>query len=162
MVAEICNRITRIRTGGQSGVDRAALDFAREKGIPLCGWCPKNGWAEDYPEAPGLLRDYPELTETPSEGTEQRTKWNMRDCDAILTIIPHGSAYSLGTEIGLKEGEILGKPMFTAAGPEDVPEIIRWIMTLPEGTELCIGGPRASECPEAYDVAMAILDVLPV
>ena len=42
-------KIYRIRTGGQSGVDRAAMDFAREYGIPLCGWCPKNGWAEDYP-----------------------------------------------------------------------------------------------------------------
>ena len=80
----LTNRIGRIRTGGQSGVDRAAMDFAREQGIPLCGWCPKGGWAEDYPNPPGVLLDYPELTETPSEGTEQRTKWNMRDCDAIL------------------------------------------------------------------------------
>ena len=68
-------KIYRIRTGGQSGVDRAVMDFAREYGIPLCGWCPKNGWAEDYPDSPGVLLDYPELTETPSDGTEQRTKW---------------------------------------------------------------------------------------
>ncbi len=45
-------KIARIRTGGQSGVDRAAMDFAREQGIPLCGWCPKGGWAEDYPDPP--------------------------------------------------------------------------------------------------------------
>ena len=70
----MAKKIIRIRTGGQSGVDRAVMDFAKEHGIPLCGWCPKNGWAEDYPDAPGLLADYPELTETPSEGTEQRTK----------------------------------------------------------------------------------------
>lgn len=81
-------KISMIRTGGQTGVDRAAMDAAREFGIPLCGWCPKNGWAEDYPDSPGVLLDYPELTETPSDGTEQRTKWNMRDADAILTIIP--------------------------------------------------------------------------
>ena len=84
----LSKKIRRIRTDGQSGVDRAAMDFARERGIPLCGWCPKNGWAEDYPDPPGLLIDYPELTETPSDDTAQRTKWNMRDCDAILTIIP--------------------------------------------------------------------------
>ena len=153
-------KISRIRSGGQSGVDRAAMDFAREHGIPLCGWCPKNGWAEDHPVAPGLLKDYPELTETPSEGTEQRTKWNMRDCDAILTIIPEGAADSPGTEIGLDEGELLGKPMHTAAGLKDVPDIISWIETLPDEIELCIGGPRASECSEAYDVAKAILDSL--
>ena len=153
-------KIIRIRTGGQSGVDRAAMDFAREHGIPLCGWCPKNGWAEDYPEAPGLLADYPELVETPSEGTEQRTKWNMRDSDAILTIMPESSAPSQGTETGLAEGEALGKPMYTATGPDEVPEIAKWIDTLPDETELCVGGPRASECPEAYDITKAVLESL--
>ena len=153
-------KISKIRTGGQSGVDRAAMNFARKKEIPLCGWCPKNGWAEDYPNPPGLLNDYPELTETPSKGTEQRTKWNMRDGDAILTIIPEGSAYSQGTMTGLAEGEALGKPMYTASGVNDIPEIISWIGSLPDETELCIGGPRASECPEAYDVAKAILESL--
>ena len=154
----VCPRkIARIRTGGQSGVDRAALDFAIEHNIPYCGWCPKGGWAEDYPDPPGLLRDYPELQETPSSGTEQRTRWNMRDADAILTIIPESSSESKGTEVGLEEGEYLGKQMFTAAGLKDVSEILRWISTLPDGTELCGGGPRASECPEAYETAKAVL-----
>ena len=157
MLADIGKKICRIRTGGQSGVDRAAMDFAREHGIPLCGWCPKDGWAEDYPDPPGLLADYPELTETPSEDTMQRTKWNMRDCDAILNIVPIG-AYSPGTSAGIEEGRILGKPMYTATGPEDVPEIIRWINSLPDGTELCVGWPRASECADAYDVAKGILE----
>ena len=134
------------------------MDFARERGIPLCGWCPKNGWAEDYPDPPGLLADYPELTETPSEDTMQSTKWNMRDCGAILNIVPENSGYSPGTEAGVEEGKILGKPMYTAKGLEDVPEIIRWIDSLPDDTELCVGGPRASECADAYDVAKAILD----
>lgn len=151
-------KISRIRTGGQTGVDRAAMDFARSTGIPLCGWCPKGGWAEDYPEPPGLLSDYPELTETPSQDTAQRTEWNMRDCDAILTIIPKTSGPSQGTDLGLKEGARLGKPMFTARGPEDMPGIIQWIDDLPDGTELCIGGPRASECPGAYKAAKAMLD----
>ena len=157
---EFLKKIAKIRTGGQSGADRAAMDFAGEHNIPLCGWCPENGWAEDYPDAPGLLKDYPELTETPSEGTEQRTKWNMRDCDAILTIMPESSESSPGTEIGLTEGEALGKPMYTAAGPEDAADIIRWLETLPDETELCIGGPRASECPEAYEMTKALLNAL--
>lgn len=151
-------KIGRIRTGGQSGVDRAAMDFARERGIPLCGWCPKNGWAEDYPDPPGLLADYPELTETSSEDTSRRTKWNMRDCDAILTIIPLSSEQSKGTDIGLEEGKRLNKPMFTACRIDDVPDILRWLNDLPDGIELCIGGPRASECPEAYSLTKAILD----
>ena len=153
-------KIIRIRTGGQSGGDRAAMDYALEHGIPLCGWCPKGGWAEDYPDPPGLLSRYPDLQETPSAGTEQRTRWNMRDADAILTIMPKGSADSPGTQVGVQEGEHLGKPMYTAAGPEDAPAILQWISSLPDGIELCVGGPRASECPEAYEVAMAVLEAI--
>ena len=153
-------KISGIRTGGQSGVDRAAMDFAKEYGIPLCGWCPRGGWAEDYPESPGLLVDYPELAETPSGSTEQRTRWNMRDAGAILTIIPEGSSPSPGTDVGLEEGTLLSKPMYTASRLSDVPDIINWIRSLPDGTELCIGGPRASECLDAYAVAMAVLKEL--
>ncbi len=156
-MTDIRKKISKIRTGGQSGTDRAAMDFAREWEIPLCGWCPKGGWAEDYPDPPGLLRDYPEMTETPSEETAQRTKWNMRDCDAILTIIPLDSTRSEGTEIGLEEGKRLGKPMFTATGTDDIPGILRWLKGLPDGTELCVGGPRASESSCAYDMTKAIL-----
>ena len=150
-------KISRIRTGGQTGVDRAAMDAAKEYGIPLCGWCPKNGWAEDYPEAPGLLALYPELIETPSEGTEQRTRWNMRDADAILTIIPEDSLPSGGTLLGLTEGEGLGKPMITVSGNSDIPKVLSWLKDQPDGIELCVGGPRASECRRAYDVARDFL-----
>lgn len=109
-------KIKRIRSGGQTGVDRAALDMARKHHIVICGWCPRGGLAEDLPSPPGLLSDYPELQETPSAGTAQRTRWNMRDTDAILTIMPESSAASKGTEIGLQEGILLQKPMFTARG----------------------------------------------
>ena len=53
------NKIKRIRSGGQTGVDRAALDIAGKNHIEICGWCPKGGWAEDLPSPPGLLADYP-------------------------------------------------------------------------------------------------------
>ena len=48
--------------------------------------------------------------------------------------------------------------MYTAVGLEDVPGIIRWINDLPDDSELCIGGPRASECADAYNLTKAILD----
>ena len=154
-------KIKRIRTGGQSGVDRAALDVARALNIEICGWCPRGGWAEDYVTPPGLLSNYPELTETPSEGTTQRTLWNMRDADAILTIIPKDSGKSEGTEVGVREGEHLQKPMFTASGIEDAEAVIRWLDSLPEELDLSIGGPRASECPNAYEVTrMLLIDML--
>lgn len=151
-------KIRTVRTGGQTGVDRAALDVARKFNIPVCGWCPKGGWAEDYPTAPGLLADYPELTETPSAGTAQRTLWNMRDADAILTIMPEGSGESKGTELGVEEGVHLRKPMYTACGVEDVPGILGWLAGLPDGLDLSVGGPRESECPEAYEVTVRVLE----
>ena len=151
-------KIASIRSGGQSGVDRAAMDIARQFHIPVCGWCPKHGWAEDYPTSPGLLTDYPELTETPSEGTSQRTLWNMRDADALLTIMPENSAESKGTDVGVREGIQLGKPMYTAKSVKDVPAIITWLQTLPDNLDLSVGGPRASECPDAYEVTCQILE----
>ena len=163
--------ITGIRSGGQSGVDRAALDFARKHNMEICGWCPKGGWAEDYPEEPGVLAMYSELQETPEAEPWQRTLWNMRDAQAILTIMPEGSGESKGTELGVQEGVELGKPMFTARGVEDAAEIAAWLRLLAGdrmfgadaasgagGIELCVGGPRASECPDAYQVTMEILE----
>ena len=156
--------IARIRSGGQTGVDRAALDFARRQNIEICGWCPRGGWAEDCPEAPGVLAEYPELRETPEAEPWQRTLWNMRDADAILTIVPEGSGASGGTDLGVQEGIRLGKPMFTAQSVEDVSEIVAWLQSLAAGwagsggIELCVGGPRASECAEAYRVTEEILE----
>ena len=151
------NKIAMIRTGGQTGVDRAAMDMARECGIPLCGWCPKGGWAEDYLEPPGLLIDYPELEETPLARTKQRTEWNMRDADAILTIIPEESLESKGTDVGLEAGKKLNRPMLTVSSIKDLPDIIKWLSKLPDGIVLSVGGPRESECSDAYNVAKEIL-----
>ena len=50
--------VSKIVSGGQTGVDRAALDVAVQKSIEYSGWCPLGGWAEDMPNAPGLLSDY--------------------------------------------------------------------------------------------------------
>ncbi|WAL62666.1 YpsA SLOG family protein [Thermocoleostomius sinensis] len=89
-----------IRTGGQTGVDRAALDVAVTLGIPYLGWCPQGGWAEDYPQPPGVLAIYPQLVATPSANPQQRTTWNVRDSHATLILIsesPFGSMSSDAT-----------------------------------------------------------------
>jgi putative molybdenum carrier protein len=91
----------KIFSGGQTGVDRAALDVAIERGLPWGGWCPKGGWAEDFPGAPGLLSKYPHLRETPLAHPRQRTEWNVRDCDAALIVVDGlGVAISIGTRRG--------------------------------------------------------------
>jgi hypothetical protein len=73
--------VERIVSGGQTGVDRAALDFAIESGIAHGGWCPKGRLASDGP----LDARY-QLVETESAGYRQRTKLNVRDSDATLVI----------------------------------------------------------------------------
>jgi hypothetical protein len=70
-------KIEKLLSGGQTGADRAALDFAIEHGIRHGGWCPKGRLAEDGPIEPKY-----ELMETPGEDTIQRTEWNARDSDA--------------------------------------------------------------------------------
>ena len=57
-------RLGSLVSGGQSGADRAALDWAIRHDVPYGGWCPLGGLAEDLPEPPGLLTDYPRLRET--------------------------------------------------------------------------------------------------
>ncbi|MFZ2538218.1 MAG: putative molybdenum carrier protein, partial [Oscillospiraceae bacterium] len=61
-------KITQIISGGQTGVDRAALDFAIIAGIPHGGWCPLGRTAED-----GIISDKYELTEMSHGSYRQRT-----------------------------------------------------------------------------------------
>src|SRR3954451_7180967 len=63
-----------VTSGGQTGVDRAALDVALELGIPCEGWCPRGRRAEDGP----IADRYP-LQETSSAHYPVRTRWNVRD-----------------------------------------------------------------------------------
>jgi hypothetical protein len=65
--------------GGQTGADRAALDWAIEEGVRHGGWCPRGRRTED-----GALPDLYRLRETPGSGYLQRTEWNVRDSDATL------------------------------------------------------------------------------
>lgn len=86
--------IERIVSGGQTGVDRAALDEALAAGIPCGGWCPRGRLAED-----GVIPEKYPLMETPSPAYEERTEWNVRDSDATLIITSYpptgGTAYTL-------------------------------------------------------------------
>ena len=152
------NKIAFIRTGGQTGVDRAALDFARNHNIPIVGWCPKNGWAEDMTYSPGIRALYPELKETPEEDVSQRTKWNVRDSHATLIIRPKGSKLSKGTSLTEQTAKEYKRPYLEVNSEEDIDKIIDFLNKLGNELTLNIGGPRESECPEAYQIATNILE----
>jgi Circularly permutated YpsA SLOG family len=153
----------KIVTGGQTGVDRAALDVAIELGIPYCGWCPKGGWAEDLPTPPGLLALYPNLRETPEADPAERTAWNVRDSDRLLILVDSGGTEaSKGTAFARDCAAALSKPCLVVdLGHGDALEEARAF--LGEGEEalaLGIGGPRESEAPRIYAKAKTFLHAL--
>lgn len=73
--------VRRIIAGGQTGADRAALDWARAHGILTGGWCPAGRRAEDV-----TIDGRYHLRETPSADYAQRTAWNVRDADGTVVI----------------------------------------------------------------------------
>jgi hypothetical protein len=158
----------KIISGGQTGVDRAALDVAIERGMSWGGWCPRGGWAEDFPHPSGLLRKYPALRETPCSRPEQRTEWNVRDSDAILIIADsNGLSVSKGTRCAKECADRYGKPLLVVAvsRPDAAAQVAEWLgaqrRRFGEHMTLGVGGPRESEAPGIYASARQMLaDVL--
>ncbi len=153
-----------IISGGQTGVDRAALDVAIERGLSWGGWCPKGGWAEDFPDPPGLLARYPSLRETPLADPAQRTEWNVRDSDAILIVVDRaGLPVSKGT-MGAKEwARRHGKPVLAVdvSQPDADAQVAEWLREQRKRfgarMKLGVGGPRESEAPGIYATTRLLL-----
>ncbi len=141
----------KIVSGGQSGVDRAALDVAAELSLPRGGWCPRGRYAEDGP----IPDAYP-LKETPSPDMSQRTEWNVRDADGTL-VLTEGEP-SGGTAITVRFAGRHGKPCLVIDLADDVrPGAVgRWIAARGIGV-LNVAGPRESKCPGIYRRAAAFL-----
>lgn len=144
---------TRIVSGGQTGVDRAALDHAIAAGIPYGGWCPRGGCAEDLPDPPGLLARYPQLEQALDADPAQRTAWNVRDSDATLVLTVPGMP-SPGTDATIDAARRLGRP-HAVVGVDDVAAARRFVAGV-DGT-LNVAGPRESEAPGVYERTRVLL-----
>ena len=147
--------IEKIVSGGQTGVDRAALDAALELGIPCGGWCPKNRCAEDGQ----ISRKYP-LRETPTETYAQRTEWNALTSDGTL-ILTRGSLTG-GTAYTVEIAQLAEKPLLLLQLSPDVEKTLftEWIFKH-DIKILNIAGARESQARGIYEAAKAyLLDLL--
>ena len=130
-------------------MERGALDAARESGITICGWCPKDGCAEDCPVPPGVLESYPELRETPMANQKQKAEWNIRDSHATVIIRPQ-NCVSAGTDYAEKMCKEYNRPRFVARGMAEIPELKAWLNLWGDGLTVNITGPKASEAGVGY------------
>jgi len=143
--------VEKIISGGQTGVDRAALDVAIELGIPCGGWCPKGRRAED-----GRIPDFYPLEETSSAEYPQRTRMNIEDSDGTLILAwgPPAGGTLLTIKLARKEGKThLLADLEKGFEPA---EARQWIASR-KIRVLNVAGPRESECPGMYEKTRVFL-----
>ena len=141
----------RIISGGQTGIDRAALDVALSLKMSSGGWCPKGRLAED-----GVIDAKYPLKETPTENYKERTEWNVRDSDGTL-ILTQGEPTG-GTKLTIQLAVRLQKPCFIVFLNQDqeADEFYAWMKEYKIKT-LNVAGPRKSSQPNLYDRAYKFL-----
>lgn len=134
----------KIVSGGQTGVDRAALDAALSLGIMCGGWVPKGRRAEDGP-IPSM---YP-MRETKSSAYDVRTRENVKDSDATL-ILTRGEPVG-GTKLTLETAAELQRPyhIVDLKRTHSPLAALRWLEAKRPAV-LNIVGPRESTAPGVY------------
>jgi len=145
-----------IWSGGQTGVDRAALDAARDLGMTTGGWVPLGRLDENGCIPP----EYNNLREADTADWSQRTLLNVRDTDATLVLTwgePAG-----GTQETIEFATRESKPCFTIDLERQerraaARAISSWLSSLAPVARLNVAGPRASKAPAAYGLAREIL-----
>jgi len=149
--------LEKIISGGQTGVDRAALDAALEMDFPCGGWCPedRNSEHDRIPEK------YP-LVELPGAGYQERTLKNLMEANG--TAIIYFGDLEGGTEATAYFCMEKGRPYKLIDGDEITVE--RAVVLLSHFIEdrdirvLNVAGPRATSKPQAYGYTHAVVEGL--
>ncbi|MCA9034480.1 MAG: putative molybdenum carrier protein [Planctomycetaceae bacterium] len=151
-------------SGGQTGVDRAALDAALELNIPIGGWCPRGRRSED-----GMIPGTYPLKETHARSYAIRTDWNARDSDATLIIVLN--EISSGTRLTISAAQAYARPvqivhldpdpspgLLTDENPrsEQLASVVEWIH-LHRIRILNVAGPRGSSDDRVYPEAFRFM-----
>ncbi|MDR0239025.1 MAG: putative molybdenum carrier protein [Deltaproteobacteria bacterium] len=143
-----------IISGGQTGADRAALDFALERGFAIQGYCPRGRRADDGP----LDEKYP-LQETESADYPPRNRLNVGLADA--TIIFNGlPEYSPGTYRTIQFAREHKKQCKVLQGfpdiMQDAVDLKQWLQTH-QPQKLNVAGNAEEKCPGMYAHVLAVL-----
>lgn len=168
----------RVISGGQTGVDIAALEAADSLGIAVGGWCP----AGRRCESGTIVAKWP-LLETPERHYPVRTRWNIRDSDATLILVdPHcyadadfagqqvprvasntpRSGCSRGTALTIKMVIQMRKPYLLLGLADETPlektttRLLEWLFRIRPRT-LNVAGPRHSENPTLGPLTATLL-----
>ena len=147
-----------IRSGGQTGADRAALDWAVAHGVTYGGWCPRGHRCEDGCDLESV---YPSLCETPSDDYQERTEWNVRDADA--TVIFSLTQELAGGTLHTQERCVVMHKPYLLLVREDTPiatlaERLVAFVDARDVRDLNIAGPRASQQPDVGAFTTQVLE----
>jgi len=146
----------KIVSGGQTGVDRAALDAAMKRGVECGGSCPA-GRLDEF----GRIPDRYPVKELERGSFAERTLQNVKDSDA--TVIIYFRDLRGGTEDTLSCCIELAKPhrLIDAAeiSEKDAATMIVDLVREHNVSTLNVAGPRESEWPDGYDYAYRVLDI---
>ena len=134
----------KIISGGQTGVDRAALEFAIQHGLAHGGWCPSGRLAED-----GVIPPIYRLRETELENYEERTERNVADADVTLIVarqreLTGGTAFTKGC------ADRQGRPLIVICEEDGVDAgaaALAKFLKQNQARTLNVAGPRESQAP---------------
>jgi hypothetical protein len=144
----------KIVSGGQAGVERAALDAAMEAGVACGGWCAEGRTAED-----GRIPDRYPVCELAGAGYRTRVQQNVRDSDATLIIASGGPED--GTTKPARYCRFTKRPMILIDA--DTMEVEAAVTAVAEFIELHqvgvlnVAGPKASKRPGVYEYARRVV-----
>ena len=146
----------KIISGGQTGVDRAALDVALDQEIQCGGWCPA-GRLDEFGKIPG---HYP-IQELQNGGFTERTLQNVKDSDGTVVINPGelrgGTEQTVRFCIDLKRPhQLIDASKLSAEGAA---KLITDFVREKKISILNVAGPRQSEWPEGYAYVARVLDI---
>jgi hypothetical protein len=146
----------RIISGGQTGVDRAALDAALKHKIECGGWCP-SGRIDEFGEIPA---HYP-LKEMTDGSFAVRTRQNVKDSDGTALI--YSGELRGGTAYTLENCEELSRPHLLIdarkISTEKAAQLINDFVRKKKIETLNVAGPRQSEWPDGYNYVFRALDI---